>query len=74
MPPVISIQADHDPTVPYEQNVRLHAALEKAGVPNQLVTVQGNTHGNYKPSEYIRLYAAIQSFLSKQNLWSQAEP
>lgn len=68
LPPVISIQANADPTVPYEQNVRLHAALDKAGVPNQLVTVVGNTHGNYKPAEYPRIYAAINEFLVKQKV------
>jgi dipeptidyl aminopeptidase/acylaminoacyl peptidase len=74
LPPIISIQANQDPTVPYEQTVRLHAALEKAGVPNQLVTVQANTHGNYKPAEYVRIYAAIQAFLGKRNLWDTAQP
>jgi acetyl esterase/lipase len=69
LPPIISIQADKDPTVPYEQNVRLHAALEKAGVPNQLVTVHAATHGNYKPAEYVRIYAAIKQFLGENNLW-----
>ena len=34
LPPIISIQGDADPTVPYSQNVRLHQALDNAGVRN----------------------------------------
>jgi dipeptidyl aminopeptidase/acylaminoacyl peptidase len=64
----MSIQGDADPTVPYAHSVRLHAALEKAGVPNKLVTVPGGLHGNFKPEEYPRLYAEIRDFLSKHNL------
>jgi len=68
LPPVLSIQGDADPTVPYSHSVRLHAALEKAGVPNQLITVPGGPHGNFKPEEYPRLYAEIRDFLLKYNL------
>jgi acetyl esterase/lipase len=68
LPPIMSIQGDADPTVPYNHSVRLHAALEKAGVPNKLVTVPGGLHGNFKPEEYPRLYAEIRDFLTKHNL------
>ena len=68
LPPVLSIQGDADPTVPYNHSVRLHAALEKAGVPNQLITVPGGLHGNFKPEEYPHLYAEIRDFLAKHNL------
>jgi len=68
LPPILSIQGDADPTVPYAHSVRLHAALEKAGIPNKLVTVPGGLHGNFKPEEYPRLYAEIRDFLSKHNL------
>lgn len=44
-PPILAIQGDADPTVPYEHSVRLTAALTKAGVPNQLVTIPGGKHG-----------------------------
>ena len=74
LPPIITIQANNDPTVPYSHSVRLHEALDKAGVPNQLVTVQGNTHGKYKLSEYIRIYAAIEEFLGKHLLWKSDAP
>jgi acetyl esterase/lipase len=64
-PPVLSIQGDADPTVPYTHSVRLHAALEKAGVPNQLITVPGGHHGNFTPEEYPKLYSEIRDFLAK---------
>ena len=31
LPPILSIQGDADPIVPYSQNVRLNDALKKAG-------------------------------------------
>ena len=39
LPPSITIHGDADPTVPYTHAVRLHEALQKAGVANQLVTI-----------------------------------
>src|SRR5262249_41322528 len=45
IPPIISIHGDADPIVPYSQKQRLHAALEKAGLPHQLVTIPGGKHG-----------------------------
>jgi acetyl esterase/lipase len=68
LPPILSIQGDSDPTVPYSHSVRLHEALEKAGVPNKLITVPGGLHGNFKPEEYPRLYGEIRDFLIRYNL------
>ena len=68
MPPIISIQGDADPTVPYSQNVRLHQALDKAGIRNQLVTIPGGKHGGFSDAEMANAYAAIQAFLDKQNI------
>jgi acetyl esterase/lipase len=65
LPPVLSIQGDADPTVPYTHSVRLHAALEKAGVPNQLITVPGGKHGNFPRDEYPKLYSQVRDFLAK---------
>jgi acetyl esterase/lipase len=45
LPPIISIHGTKDNAVPYEHAVRLHQALEKAGVPNELVTIPGGGHG-----------------------------
>jgi dipeptidyl aminopeptidase/acylaminoacyl peptidase len=71
IPPVITIQGDADPTVPYTQGVRLHQALDKAGVPNQHVTIPGGKHGGFTDIEMAKAYTAILSFLEKQNLMAQ---
>ena len=68
LPPVLSIQGDADPIVPYSQNVRLRDALTKAGVPNELVTVAGGGHGNFKADERTRIYLKIREFLMKNGL------
>ena len=68
LPPIISIQGDADPTVPYAQNVRLHQALEQAGVPNRLVTIPGGKHGGFSDGEMANAYAEIRSFLGQQNI------
>nr|MDQ2901503.1 alpha/beta hydrolase [Acidobacteriota bacterium] len=65
LPPILMIHGDADPTVPYNQSVRLHEALDKAGVPNQLLTVPGGHHGRFPDDQYIRVYAAIHDFLAQ---------
>lgn len=67
-PAVITIHGDADPTVPYQHGVRLHQALEKAGVPNQLVTIPGGKHGGFPREENLRAFTAIRDFLAKQGL------
>src|SRR5262249_54956536 len=59
LPPVLTIHGDADTTVPYAHAVRLHEALEKAGVPNQLVTIPGGKHGGFTPEERTKIYATI---------------
>jgi acetyl esterase/lipase len=54
--------------VPYDQGVSLHAALEEAGVSNQLVTVPGGGHGGFNNREMQRIYGIIQQFLGTLNL------
>ena len=68
LPPIISVHADQDPTVPYSQAVRLHRALDKAGVPNQLVTVHGEKHGHYAPEDDLAAYREIAAFLARYGL------
>jgi acetyl esterase/lipase len=71
LPPIISIQGDADPIVPYSQNVRLHQALDKAGVRNQFVTVPGGKHGGFSDAEMAKAYAEIRGFLDKLNVVRQ---
>ncbi|MGD8277875.1 MAG: alpha/beta hydrolase [Gemmatimonadota bacterium] len=68
LPPIITIHGDADPTVPYEHAVRLHEALTKAGVPNELVTIPGGRHGGFSAEQDARAYAAIEAFLTKHGI------
>jgi acetyl esterase/lipase len=68
LPPILTIHGDADPTVPYSHAVRLHEALTKAGVPNQLLTIPGGKHGGFSRAETLKAYATIQDFLAKHNL------
>ena len=66
--PVISIHGDLDPAVPYTQAVRLHDALKKAGVTNQLITIPGGGHGGFTREQLSSSFAAIREFLRRQDL------
>jgi acetyl esterase/lipase len=68
LPPILSIQGDADPIVPYSQNVRLRDALTKAGANNELYTVVGGGHGNFKPEDRTKIYIKIREFLAKNGL------
>lgn len=68
LPPVITIHGDADDVVPYSHATRLHAALDKAGVSNQLVTIRGGGHGGFGRQDVLKSYAAIRKFLSQHNL------
>jgi len=68
LPPILTVHGDADTTVPYQHAVRLHEALNKAGVTNQLVTIPGGKHGNFTPEERTRIYSSIREFLSKNGL------
>ena len=71
-PPVLSIHGDADPIVPYDHAVRLHAALEEAGVANQLHTVPGGGHGGFNRAETLEIFEVIQQFLHRHNLGAGA--
>jgi len=62
-PPVVSVHGDQDPTVPYEQSVRLHGALDRAGVPNRLLTMPAGGHGDFTEEGWARAYRFIFAFL-----------
>jgi acetyl esterase/lipase len=68
LPPILTIQGDADPTVPYSHSVRLQEALEKTNVPHQLVTIGAGKHGMFTGDEYVRIYGEIRAFLKKYNL------
>lgn len=65
VPPVISIHGDADQAVPYTQSVRLHEALKRVGVAEELITIPGGVHGGFTRRDNERAYAAIRAFLTK---------
>lgn len=64
LPPIITIQGDHDPTVPYSQGVRLRDALTQVHVPNELVTIPGGVHGGFSDPQTIYGYQQVWKFLA----------
>jgi dipeptidyl aminopeptidase/acylaminoacyl peptidase len=54
--------------VPYSQNTRLRDALTKVGAPNELVTIPGGGHGNFKAEQRTMAYTKIREFLVKNGL------
>jgi acetyl esterase/lipase len=63
--PSISIHGDADNVVPYTQSVRLHEALKSEGIAEELVTIQGGSHGRFSLAENEKAYKAIWVFLDK---------
>jgi acetyl esterase/lipase len=68
VPPIITFHGDRDDIVPYSQAVRFHAALEKAGAINQLVTLKGAGHGGFNRQQLVDSFAATREFLRKNNI------
>ncbi len=68
LPPILTIHGDADPTVPYSHAVRLHEALNRADVPNQLLTIKGGKHGGFSREETLNIYDTIQKFLARFGL------
>lgn len=68
LPPIITIHGENDDVAPYADSVRLHQLLDKAKVPNELVTIRGRKHGGFNRQEMLDSYAKIREFLRKQGL------
>ncbi|MGD0772893.1 MAG: alpha/beta hydrolase [Candidatus Solibacter sp.] len=70
LPPVLTLHGDADEMVPYSHSVRLHEALARAHVPNQLVTVPGGMHGRFRwtDADTIRVQRAIEQFLRQHGV------
>jgi acetyl esterase/lipase len=71
LPPILTVHGDADRVVPYPEGVRLHEALAKVNVPNQLVTIPGGGHGGFTPEERLRIYTTIREFLTKNGIASK---
>lgn len=65
-PPVLTIHGTADPVVPWEQSVRLHEALDRVGVPNRLLTLEGAGHGDFNAETWARVYGEVFDFLASE--------
>jgi len=72
LPPILTIHGDADEIVPYEHAVRLHEALEKAGVPNRLHTVAGGNHGGFTLEQNLEAARVIRDFLAEHGILGRA--
>ena len=68
LPPILTIHGDADTTVPYDEAVRMHAALAKAGAKHQLVTIPGGRHGGFTPEQRSMIFTTIREFLAQNGL------
>jgi acetyl esterase/lipase len=68
LPPILTIHGDADRIVPYSQAVKLHEALAKAGVRNQLFTVPGAGHGGFSLDQELKAFEAIRAFLASAGI------
>ena len=67
-PPVLTVHGTDDRIVPYDQAVRLDAALKKAGVPAYFVTIDGGGHGDFGPAGNDRLRDFFDKYLRGERL------
>ena len=65
LPPIFMVHGDADPAVPYSHSVRLHDALDKAGVPNEFIRIPGGKHGHFSHAETEMAYSHVWAFLAK---------
>jgi acetyl esterase/lipase len=73
-PPVLTVHGTKDRTVPYDQAVRLDAALRKAGVPSFFVTIKGGGHGDFGTAADDRVKAFFDKYLRGKDVEVSTEP
>ncbi len=66
LPPILTIHGDADRIVPYEHATRLHQELDRAGIVNSLLTIEGGGHGGFNRDELLRATETIRDFLKEQ--------
>lgn len=67
-PPVFIVHGDADPTVPYQESLKLHNKLKEAGVKTEFMTVPGGLHGKFTKEQNSEVNKAIIEFLRSVNL------
>ncbi len=68
LPPILTIHGDADTVVPYVHATRLHKALDKKNVPNELLTIPGGKHGGFSSDETLKIDRTIRAFLKKHGV------
>jgi acetyl esterase/lipase len=71
LPPILTLHGDADTIVPYQQAVRLHEALDQAGVPNRLHTVPGGGHGGFSLAQNREAMRVVRAFLAEHGVLDQ---
>ena len=69
LPAILTIHGDRDETVPHQHAVRLHDALELAGAPNELLTIEGVGHGGLSEEQLRTAYATMRDFLERHGIY-----
>lgn len=64
-PPIYIVHGDADPTVPYQQSVDFHKALQAAGVKTKFTTVPGGLHGKFDKEKNSEINKEIIAFLKE---------
>jgi len=73
LPPVLTIHGDAYRIVPYSHAIRLHDALNKAGVHNQLLTIPGGDHGDFTAAQQVEAFEAIRQCLAELGITAVAK-
>jgi acetyl esterase/lipase len=73
LPPILIAQGAEDTTVPPEQSVRLHDALDMDGVPNEIVMVPDAKHG-FSREQWGPVDDTIFAFLKAHGIEGPHEP
>jgi acetyl esterase/lipase len=73
-PPFLVVHGTDDRTVPFDQGVRFHEALKKAGVDSTLVKIEGGGHGIGGPEVEARVRAFFEKHLLGKDVQISSEP
>lgn len=64
-PPVFLVHGTADNIVPYSQTVTLQAKLQKMGVYNEFISVEGGGHGGFEAKKKAEINIKLLNFLKK---------
>lgn len=71
--PVLVVQGENDPRVPVRESVQLAEALQRSGVPHELLVLPGEGHRCFAPATELAVRARIEAFLG-EHLGGLVEP